>query len=148
MSVRNNRISSLAAVAGLRGLLVLDAGGNEISELSGLDATSSLHQLFVDNNRISALQGLEAMHELEELDLSGNPLESTELLARLPRLQRLNLNRTGIKDLQGVLALGDIELLHLLDNPDLGCKSIAKAVAEYGASAIVSNLDCSLPNSD
>lgn len=142
LNIRDNRIAELGPVGQLKELVMLDAGGNLFSDLFALGGLKELRRLFLDGNQISSLEGLGSLQQLEELDLSGNPIHSAGPLAELYRLQRLSMNYTGISRLDDILSLGDLEVLEISDNPELECEAIAAAVQEYGAAAIISNKDC------
>lgn len=142
LSVGDNRIRNLQPIWQLRGLVLLDAGGNLVEDITGVEALANLGRLFLDRNAITDLGGVDELVNLEELDLSYNPLQSIAPLAGLERLQRLNLGHTGIVRLDDVLALGDLYMLRIPGNPDLACDDIARAVAEFGDSAVRSDLEC------
>lgn len=55
LSVKDNAITSLAPLAPLQKLRVLNAGGNRIAKLDGVEALRELRALIVNDNMISDL---------------------------------------------------------------------------------------------
>jgi len=145
LNVRGNRLANLRSVSNLQALFMLDAGENRLADLGDIGALVELRRLFLDGNNFSSVDGLEPLQKLEELNLENNTLGSIAPIAQLERLQRLNLDQSGISSLTDILALGDLELLRVSGNPELGCDSIAAAIVEYGDAAIKYDQACAAP---
>ena len=70
--LNDNAISDLEPLSGLNGLLELDLGYNNITDLSPLADLTSLELLWLNDNAISDLEPLSGLTALVELDLAGN----------------------------------------------------------------------------
>lgn len=119
LNVAGNRLGSLASLAGLPAIEVLDAGGNELRSLDGLPGPATLRSLDVSGNQLAELTPeLAAFTALRRVDLSRNRLPGSELpvLADLP-LTELFLDRNRIEALPAGLAGRRFQTLSLTGNP-------------------------------
>ena len=85
-------------------------------KLEGLNALTSLTELYLLDNQIAKLEGLDHLTSLTGLNLSGNQIAKLEGLASLTSLTRLDLSDNQIAKLEGLNALSSLTELYLLDN--------------------------------
>lgn len=97
--VQSNLLTSLKGLgSGQAALDTLNASGNQLTTLEGLEALRALRTLVATDNQLEAPEGLEPLAgctELESLDLQNNRLADPSallgLLRRLPQLKCLYL---------------------------------------------------------
>ena len=98
--IRNNKLilirSHVRSISEIDGLdkseiKSLNLSGNQITEITGLDALTTLHELKLGNNKITEIKGLDALTNLEALDLSDNQITEIKGLDALTNLHELNL---------------------------------------------------------
>jgi Leucine-rich repeat (LRR) protein len=142
LNIRSNRLLELGSILELGNLDMLDAGGNRIRDVTGIDALSALRRLFLDKNQLVHTDAMQTLRDLEQLDIGYNPITSIEALGGLSRLQRLDLRYTAIEELDSLLSLGDLEQLDLYGTAGLDCNAIAKAIKEFGKSAVLFDQEC------
>ena len=138
LSLRNNRITDVEALASLGGLDELDLSGNQIISVDALSTLRELRTLKLDSNPIRDCRKLAALGNLNVLSLTGTEV-TTECLAILAdalpfcairytnedteeilhggncfRADAEELNLSG-KRIRDITALGDFPDLRILD---------------------------------
>jgi hypothetical protein len=116
IDVSGNGLRDITPLAGLPGLLVLDAANNRLSSLPSPPGPPTLTALDLSGNELESLpNGFEQLHSLRRLDLSGNRLTSQaiDVLADL-RLEELYLDDNRLDTLDG---LPDVVRLSAQGNP-------------------------------
>ncbi len=83
----------------IRAVLV-DASGNQISDISNLWNLSDLEELYLANNHIGFIDALSNLLKLRRVDLSGNDIEDISPLFELENLEYLNLAGNRIPQYQ------------------------------------------------
>lgn len=144
LSLANNRISDLSALASLGGLRFLDLSGNAIEELSALRGLENLRSLYLDGNPLTDLSPLYRLGNLNTLSLRGIalPREALRLLTEaLPqcailvdgekenvtgiwlsgvyfdtRVTELELKGLGLRDIGCLGLCSQLKTLNLTDN--------------------------------
>lgn len=91
----------------------LDASGDSVADLSGLQFVRFVTDLDLAGNRFASIAPLSALKRLESLDLSGNTLGSVAALAGLTALRQLDLGNTGIASVTPLAGLTSLEVLSL-----------------------------------
>ncbi len=144
----SNQISDLSPLCGLPALQSLKCSYNQISDLSPLRGLSALQELYCDSNQISGLSPLSGLPALQSLYCRANQISDLSPLGGLSALQVLYCDSNQISDLSplsGLSALqvlvcsynqisgllpiqnrvlsGQLEQLHLYDNPVCGIPS-------------------------
>ena len=102
--------------AELEKLTELDAGGEDIADLTGLEHATQLTELNLTDNNVSDITALAKLTQLTELDLFHNQISDITALAELTQLTELNLRRNQIKDITALAALTQLMSLNLTDN--------------------------------
>ena len=90
--------------------------GEEIENLTGLEAATNLTSLNLSGNDFSSLTPLAKLVLLETLDLSENDISSISSLAKLTVLTDLNLSMNRISSLTTLAKLTSLTDLNLSDN--------------------------------
>ncbi len=131
---RPDRLTTLAPLAGLTGLEVLELGDNRISDLSPLAGMQRLRALHLDVNAVEDLSPLEGLTALQELWLDRNPVADLSPLRGLTGLRRLDLAFTAAQDLAPLEDLTALEALGLGGAPvaDLSPLSGLASLRELG----------------
>ena len=132
LMVGRNKIRSLA---GLRGgpprLDVLDAHGNELEDLSGLESCGQLRVLNLASNNLRRLGApVRGLCNLTELNLRRNALSEVADLGGLTSLQRLNLSGNALaspSDIAALSALRRLTELSLAENPMVDVAALLNA---------------------
>jgi internalin A len=83
----------------LADLITLDAQGDSISDLTGLEHATHLQTLDLDDNDVSDLTPLSGLAELTYLFLDDNAVSDLTLLSGFTGLTRLSLDNNGVSDL-------------------------------------------------
>jgi Leucine-rich repeat (LRR) protein len=115
-------------VFSLKRLLVLDASGLNISDLSGLEHCVNLYELTLSLNSISELGPISGLTNLTWLALDQNELTDIGVLANLTSLNILLLSDNGIADLQPLAGLTALTALHLETNQVTDISSLSALI--------------------
>lgn len=102
--------------ADLKTIYFLEARGQDISSLQGLEKCINLASVDLSHNRITDLTPLAELKNIQTLTLSDNQIENLEPLQKLTRLQYLQLDRNRISSLQGLSELENLRALYLAEN--------------------------------
>ncbi len=100
----------------LRKVFVLEADGQDIADLRGLQYCRNLHLLKLSNNKITDISPLADLPRLQSLDLKNNQIEDISPLASDTALQYLELSGNQVGDISAVAKLQNLSALYLADN--------------------------------
>ena len=103
--------------AALAKLTTLDAHGENINDLTGLEHATQLEGLWLPDNNISDITPLAQLTQLETLWLRDNNISDITPLAQLTKLETLGLSDNNISDITPLVGLISLELLRLRGNP-------------------------------
>ena len=141
LDVASNALKSLAPLAQLPTLTTLDASGNQLASLEGLQhLCGTLRDLDLTANAIAQLPGwLGGMRRLEWLGLAHNRLaELSEFGARLrplPQLARLGIAGNPLAALPQarLFVVNCCRGLHQIDERPVGVEDVREAAARFDA---------------
>ena len=94
----------------------LDAGNNQIEDLTGLEHAANLTWVHLHQNNISSLKPLAELIHLERLSLWGNPISDLSPISGLTSLQRLDLGGCHVSDITPIENLIALTYLTLHSN--------------------------------
>ncbi len=116
-------LSSVAALAGLTRLEVLELDDNSIGNITPLDEMTQLRSLDLANNAVTSLAVLVDLPALEFLNLSRNPIDSLTPAAGCRQMVTLDLSGCGVSDLSAVSGMTELTELYASSNTiaDLTC---------------------------
>ena len=100
-------------VAEMKTLDRLDAALQGISDLTGLESTSNLKELYLDNNNITDVSALSGLTNLRQLNLSWNNISDISALSGLTNLTQLSLYSNNISDISALSGLTNLTQLSL-----------------------------------
>jgi internalin A len=100
----------------LEGLTYLNASGNNITDLTGLEHCTSLTRLYLGINQISDISPLANLTNLTQLGLEHNQISDISPLANLTNLTVLPLHNNQISDISPLTNLTNLTELFLADN--------------------------------
>ena len=103
--------------------------GEEIENLTGLEAATNLTSLNLSGNDFSSLTPLAKLVLLETLDLSENDISSISSLAKLTALTTLNLSMNRISSLTTLSKLTALTDLNLSENSISSLTSLSSLTA-------------------
>ena len=106
-------LSSISALADVKGLTYLNLGGNTIRDLTALEGMAELTELHLNHNAVTELSSLSGLKKLEVLDLSYNSITTPAPLSGCIRLRELDLSNNALSDLEGLNRLSSLEKLLL-----------------------------------
>ena len=122
-----NRAATAAVTeAEMKTLIVLDASGRDINNLTGLEKATNLIWLHLENNSISDISALSGLTNLTGLELSHNSILNISHLSGLTNLTSLELSHNSISDISHLSGLTNLTSL------DLGHNSISDISALSG----------------
>ena len=98
---------------GMQQLTELDAGDNQIEDLTGLEHAIDLTSISLHRNNIDNLKPLAKLIQLERLSLWGNQISDLSPLENLLRLRFLYLAGNDISDIAPLSGLKALEVLEL-----------------------------------
>ncbi|KKK96200.1 hypothetical protein LCGC14_2665130, partial [marine sediment metagenome] len=100
LDLSNNEIINMGGLEAFSSLKTLKLNNNQITKLIGIKNLKNIENLFLRNNRVSELVGLENFPHLKHLDLSGNfsIIEVPEELNKLTELKTVRLWNCNIKN--------------------------------------------------
>ncbi|MGD1117908.1 MAG: leucine-rich repeat domain-containing protein [Dehalococcoidales bacterium] len=97
----------------LLGIISIDAGGKNITNLSGLEYCSNLQSLYLWGNQISNLGPLQNLTSLTSLRLDSSQITDISALQNLTNLQSLNLSNNQINNIDALQHLTNLISLDL-----------------------------------
>ena len=103
-------------VLDLANLTTLDAFGQGVADLTGLEYATGLSTLSLWGNKITDLSPLAGLDRVGRLNLAGNLIADLSPLAELDELTWLNLGGNGIVDLSPLAELTGLKQLWLYEN--------------------------------
>lgn len=104
LNLEDNQIQSLNGVQDLGNIEQLQLSNNNIKSINELERCINIKHLNLSNNNISDMTNILNMKKLEELDLSGNEIENIINLNKLEKLEKFDISRQTIyKNISGIL---------------------------------------------
>lgn len=94
----------------------VDAKGQGITDLTGLEKCQNLASFDAAKNQIRNVAALKGMTKLQYLNLAENQLEDISPLAAIPALQYIELSHNRVADLAPLQSLTNLAALYLSDN--------------------------------
>ncbi|MEW4489772.1 leucine-rich repeat domain-containing protein [Thalassoglobus sp. JC818] len=113
--------------ADLKSIYILDARGEEIESLQGLEFCTNLSELKLSNNRISDLAPLADLINLQSLSLTGNQIKSVKPLATLIKLQYIEIEDNQVESLEGLEPLTNLRAFYAEGNQISDLSPLASA---------------------
>jgi len=101
LDIHDSPLADPTGAAALPSLDHLSLAGDALTSTAGLAGVSSLHTLYLTDNRIEHLDGLAAMANLDVLNAAGNRIAKIEGLDRFPKLRVLSLASNPITRIEG-----------------------------------------------
>jgi len=101
----------------LKLLQILNAIGDEIISLKGIEHCTALKALDLGENQISDLSPLGKLNNLLLLAIYNNKINDLSPLSGLTSLQVFHLNRNQIDNISQLTNLTSLVYLYLIDNP-------------------------------
>ncbi|MEZ6071623.1 MAG: leucine-rich repeat domain-containing protein [Pirellulales bacterium] len=115
LTLYQERLADVTPLAGMRQLKVLRVG-NGLSDLTPLENSIELEEVWLNNNQISNLSPLCGMTKLRFLQLWDNHVTDLAPLAGLKGLRYLHLGQNNITDVTPLAGLAELEQLRLYGN--------------------------------
>jgi Leucine-rich repeat (LRR) protein len=109
-------ITNLSGLELATNLTRLDLGGNAILRIEPILGLVGLNRLSLSNNLLTDISGIRGLTKLTELNLSDNPVTNFEALSELRDLNTLFLVGNRIEDLSFVSNLKQLVVLDLATN--------------------------------
>ena len=100
----------------MKQLTRLNAGDNQIEDLTGLENAIDLTAIHLHQNSINNLKPLTELIQLEHLSLWGNPISDLSPLANLTQLRYLHLGLCEVSDVSPLGGLTGLTNLYLHNN--------------------------------
>lgn len=117
LACKKRGITDLSHLNALTSLEELDLGLNEIDDLKPLSALTKLRILIVDGNRgLTSLEGIEGLRELEVLKLHCAGLTNIDAVKGMKSLRHLDVSCNELSDLSAITELSLLEKLNIDDN--------------------------------
>ena len=116
LNLGGNQISDIIPLQNLTNLRDLGLSSNQINNLTPLRGLTTLQWLLLNSNQINDITPLRGLTGLQMLFLSNNPISDITPLQNLNALRTLFLNRTQINDftpLQNLTTLQGLQLSHI-----------------------------------
>ncbi len=114
-----NRFVGNICVSDLLRLTELDAVGNGITNLEGIQHCSNLVKLYLSSNQIDNISTLVNLKKLTILDISYNKISDISPVSGLTNLTELRLNMNKITDVHPLAGLTNLTILDLNNNRPL-----------------------------
>ena len=99
--------------ADMLGLIKLDAGGDGVSDLTGLEYATNLDELVFYENQISDLSPLAGLSKVRIINFFWNQISDLSPLAGLTNLVQLDLQRNNISDISRLVGLTNLYYVQL-----------------------------------
>ncbi|NYS26174.1 leucine-rich repeat domain-containing protein [Rhodobacteraceae bacterium 2376] len=130
LTLKNNRITDLAPLAGMTWLQNLNLENIPITDLAPLAGLTGLQNLNLENIPITDLTPLAGLTGLRNLDLNNTRITDHALLAGMTGLRRLTLKNTQITDLSPIAGLTKLETLQIDQTRVSDLRPVAVAMAQ------------------
>ncbi len=104
LDIHDSPIADPSGAATLPALTHLSLAGDALASTAGLSGVSSLRTLYLTDNQIEHLDGVANMAQLDVLNAAGNRIAKMEGLDRLPQLRVLSLASNPIARIEGLQA--------------------------------------------
>ena len=111
-----DKLEGPISVSDLESLVMLEAPGKGISDLTGLEYCLNLQYLGLWDSNISDISPLAGLLNLQGLELDGNNISDISPLAGLINLEYLNLLSNNISDISSLISLTNLAYLNFWDN--------------------------------
>ena len=111
-----NNISDLTPLSGLTELRKLNMGGNSVRDISVLAGLGNLEDLTLWGNSIRDISPLSGLTSLRSLHLGGIQIDDLSPLAGLTKIDHLYLDGCGIEDISPLAGMTNMYRLSLPDN--------------------------------
>jgi len=106
----------LTPLSDLNELQALDASGNDIRNLVGLEGVERpLHYLYLQNNTVSDLSPLTRLSKLKELNISNNKIYDLYPLIDLYTIEALYMSHNDVYSIDPITYLPNIQYLDISD---------------------------------
>lgn len=142
--LKKKDITSLKPLSYLSHAEQINAMGNSISDLEGLDGLKNLIYLDVSDNEISKLDGIESLLALKEVRLGKNKITDLSNLGKLPSLETVSLQSNGLNSVEGLYSSHSIRYINLTSNSVVSLGGIEQ-IKSLETLIITSNAICDLP---
>ena len=118
LNIQNQEIDSLASLAALTKLVVLDLSESRfpVNELDVLAGLPSLSSLTLSGCALSTIEGLEGAKNLTYLDLSNNTIRNLDVLPEMTALAEIDLSHNAVTDLSALNTLSNLVKLNVSFN--------------------------------
>ena len=113
LEARNANISDLTGLEAATSLAVLNLGSNSISDISPVADLTNLLELYLWNNSISDISPVAGLTNLTRLSLQANSISDISPVAGLTNLTFLSLRYNSISDISAVAGLTNLTRLAL-----------------------------------
>lgn len=107
---RNEQVTDISVLSGLKDLEYLDITRNQIEDISALKNLKKLKHLKFRNNNVNDISALEKLYNLEYLHFGGSPqpeagnkVENISALANLNNLEYINFYDNNISDISPLI---------------------------------------------
>jgi len=97
-------------------LTIMEAVGENITSLRGLEYCTNLKELYLSDNRIVGINELSSLKNLTRLDLGANQISDISPLASLDKLTVLDLYVNHIHNISPLASLTSLNKLYLFRN--------------------------------
>ncbi len=111
-----DRPTGLLTTADMALLKTLEAGRQNIVDLSGLEYAVNLESLNLYQNSVEGLSPLGALTRLRVLNLGGNSIKDISALCGLTALEELDLSHNRLTNIDALQKMTSLRLLHLEGN--------------------------------
>ncbi len=113
LNIYHNAVTDFSALASLRSLTTLRAGGNPTSDLTPLRGLTGLTTLSMVASALVDISPLAGLTNLTTLSLGGNAISDVSALAALTSLEQLGIGDNAISDISGLAGLKSLTFLGL-----------------------------------
>ena len=101
----------------LLGITSLDLEDELITDITGIEKFTNLHELNLSNNKIEDMSLLARLKNLTKLDVSHNSFEDATFLESLTALKDLNIGYNSVLTMESLQGLVNIEKLDISWDP-------------------------------
>ena len=113
--------------ADLKSIYFLDARGEEIKDLTGLEHCANLAELKLSDNQIGDVTPLAKLNNIQSLYLSNNEIKDLKPLADLVKIQYLEIEGNGLESLEGIEQMTNLRALYAEKNKISDVSPLANA---------------------
>ena len=116
LAANQNSIGSISSLSSLKKLIRVELSENKLTVIDGLKNCTNLREVYADRNKINNMDVLSYLKQLEVVYLNDNNIPNINAVANLTKLKKLSINKNNVTNIGQVANISSITMLNCSDN--------------------------------